>query len=235
MTVSTRCSSVLGPAIAPSFVTCAVITRTLSRSFTQLTSSFAQYLSWFTVPGTIPASAEYTVWIESIIVKTGLRESSASRISSRRIVQRTSIPCEERCRRSARSFICAADSSPETYRMRCEEPLFFTENARLAAVCTRSVDFPIPGSPPIKIAERFSAPPPRTRSNSSMPVRIREVSFASTEESGTGFTFTETSEPRPAGLTAFESTIHSSKEFHSPHSGHLPSQRGCEYPHPEHL
>ena len=119
--------------------------------------------------------------------------------------------------------------------MRCAEPLFLAEDARLDAVCISRVDFPIPGSPPIKTAERFVAPPPRTRSNSSIPVKMREFSFASTEESGTGFAFTETSEPRPAGLTAFESTIHYSKEFHSPHSGHLPSQRGCEYPHPEHL
>ena len=39
-----------------------------------------------------------------------------------------------------------------------------------ATTCNSSVDLPTPGSPPTKMAEPGTTPPPHTRSNSSMPV-----------------------------------------------------------------
>ena len=54
--------------------------------------------------------------------------------------------------RSALSFICAADSSPLMYKTLESFPYLETIPC---AVCNKSVDFPIPGSPPSKIAERF--------------------------------------------------------------------------------
>ena len=139
------------------------------------------------------------------------------------------IPLQFNSSRSARSFICAADSSPLMYKTDAPAP------AILAAVCKRRVDLPIPGSPPSKIAERFVAPPPRTRSNSPIPVESLVFSCACTVASPTGRCFSTASLPRPAGETLFLSIIISSKEFHSPHSGHLPSQRGCVYPQLLHL
>ena len=103
------------------------------------------------------------------------------------------------------------------------------------ALCKSSVDFPIPGSPPSKIAERFVAPPPRTLSNSSIPVENLTLFSVFTDSRETGFFFSTCSVPRPAGVTAFLSMMISSRVFHSLHSGHLPSHFGCEYPHDEHL
>ena len=47
--------------------------------------------------------------------------------------------------RSALSFICAADSSPLMYKTLESFPYLETIPC---AVCNKSVDFPIPGSPP---------------------------------------------------------------------------------------
>ena len=63
---------------------------------------------------------------------------------------------------SALILICSADSSPDTYNT-C--PLVFS----LSQICKINVDLPIPGSPPNKIKEPFTSPPPKTRSNSSKP------------------------------------------------------------------
>ena len=67
----------------------------------------------------------------------------------------------------ARIRNCDIASSPEMYMTLF--PCF--ENA--AAACIRMVDLPIPGSPPSKIADPSTIPPPQTRSNSSIPVILR--------------------------------------------------------------
>ena len=58
----------------------------------------------------------------------------------------------------ARSFICSRLSSPEIYNTN------FSSKAK--ATCNARVDFPIPGSPPNKIIDPGTIPPPRTLSNS---------------------------------------------------------------------
>ncbi len=42
-----------------------------------------------------------------------------------------------------------------------------------AATCSRSVDLPMPGSPPTRPTDPVVSPPPRTRSSSAMPVDSR--------------------------------------------------------------
>ena len=69
--------------------------------------------------------------------------------------------------RLARSFSWCSDSSPDTYRT-----LFSRQN------CSRRSEasawtFPIPGAPPTSTSEPLTAPPPRTRSSSPMPVENR--------------------------------------------------------------
>ena len=50
--------------------------------------------------------------------------------------------------------------------------------ARPAAAWSRSVDLPIPGSPPMSTSEPGTSPPPRTRSSSPIPSRqSRDVGF----------------------------------------------------------
>lgn len=58
------------------------------------------------------------------------------------------------CNLSALSFICSADSSPDTYKT-FPSPFILLHN------CKISVDLPIPGSPPSKIREPLTIPPPK--------------------------------------------------------------------------
>ena len=69
--------------------------------------------------------------------------------------------------RPARSLICAADSSPDTYST------FPARSASRPATSVSSVLLPIPGSPPIRISEPGTMPPPSTRSSSPIPVCTR--------------------------------------------------------------
>ena len=61
---------------------------------------------------------------------------------------------------SALSLTCVSDSSPDMYST---SPCF----ARFEHTCIINVDFPIPGSPPIKFNEPSTIPPPNTLFNSS--------------------------------------------------------------------
>ncbi len=81
--------------------------------------------------------------------------------------------------RSARMRTCAGDSSPHTSSTGCRA-------ASRASAMVVSVDLPMPGSPPIRISEPGTSPPPSTRSNSSMPVGSRSWRVASTSASGCG-------------------------------------------------
>jgi hypothetical protein len=65
---------------------------------------------------------------------------------------------------SARILICSALSSPDMYKIR--NPL------QRNAICNINVDFPMPGSPPTNINEPATNPPPKTLSNSMLPVAI---------------------------------------------------------------
>ena len=84
-------------------------------------------------------------------------------------------------KRLARMATCASDSSPVTY-----SALPANESARaiLVAVCSKIVDLPIPGSPPINTTEPATSPPPSTRSNSLIPVGRRVSSVTLTALSG---------------------------------------------------
>ena len=75
-------------------------------------------------------------------------------------------------KRFARKAICAPDSSPLTYKT-------FLSLETFASACNKSVDLPIPGSPPINTTPPATNPPPKTRSNSSIPVPKRGTSIAS--------------------------------------------------------
>ena len=125
-----------------------------------------------TEPGAELTSAEYIVWIESITQTSGRSASSVASTVSSSVSARIST-CSAPPRRSARSFTCAADSSPVTSSARRS----FDISARAVS---NSVDFPTPGSPPTSTSEAGTSPPPRTRSNSGTPVGIRAASSALT-------------------------------------------------------
>src|SRR4030042_951942 len=89
------------------------------------------------------------------------------------------------------------------------------------AVCKSRVDFPIPGSPETKTIEPGTTPPPKTLSNSSYPVENLLICPLVTSESFINASVYFDS------LTLFPSSSSSmavsTSEFHSPHSGHLPT------------
>ena len=83
-------------------------------------------------------------------------------------------------RRPARRRTCCADSSAATRRQR--RPV-----AAIAAMAwSRRVDFPVPGSPPSRVAEPGNKPPASTRSSSPMPVGMGAWALRSTSLSATG-------------------------------------------------
>src|SRR5699024_11080727 len=131
--------------------------------------------------------------------------------------------------RSARILICSSDSSPETYKT-------LYSSASVSAVWSKIVDFPIPGSPPIKISEPSTMPPPNTRSNSPLFVCVRGASFLLILDNCVAFVFsldTLPNVPRPLAFCSLW-TIDSSIWFQAPQFGHLPYHFGYSYPHAKH-
>src|SRR5699024_2122168 len=103
-----------------------------------------------------------------------------------------------------------------------------------AETCKSKVDFPIPGSPPIKTRDPGTTPPPRTRLNSSKPVRTRPVCSTSTSFMVCAF---ETSFDKETRLLVSASwgTFSSTNVFHLPQEGHFPKYFADSYPHSLHI
>jgi hypothetical protein len=129
-------------------------------------------------------------------------------------------------RRSARILICRSLSSPDMYST-------FSAGMFMAN-CSIRVDLPMPGSPPISTKLPGTIPPPNTRLNSLSGVSKRLSSSNTTSATKTGlFALCVDVE-----LVAFQSgmeplafsVISSTKVFHSPHDGHLPSHFGVSKP-----
>ena len=125
-------------------------------------------------------------------------------------------------RRSARMRIWGNDSSPDAYRT--EQP----DSAKRWATCSNSVDFPIPGSPPISVTDPSTRPPPNTRSNSPMPVEQRarsETRRTSVKRTG------GTDKGGSAAVPVDGPPASSTRLFHVPHSAQRPSHFGLCPPH----
>ena len=151
---------------------------------------------------------------------SGRSRSSVAQTSSRFVSARmwTSAPPP---RRSARSFTCAADSSPVTRRTLCSA---LSERSAMS----KSVDLPIPGSPLTRTRLAGTRPPPRTRSSSATPVGIRSASPASTS------TRRSSGRAAAAGPTFDTGATHSSSRVPQlPHAGQRPSHFPVVYPHSE--
>jgi hypothetical protein len=151
----------------------------------------------------------------------GLISCIRLRIFSSSTSTRTRRPFAEAPSRFPRSLIWRADSSPETYNT------VSPRSANFSSTCNRSVDFPMPGSPPTRMADPPTIPPPRTRSISTIPVVIRSPSSAAMSSIDWG----TPSNRRSTGCVASTFRISSStNRFHSPQEGHLPSHFGDCWP-----
>lgn len=95
------------------------------------------------------------------------------------------------------------------------------------------MDFPTPGSPPIRQIPPGTSPPPTRSSKPSMPVRIRGQCSDSMAERVWQTAALEPPGEKPVYPGPSPSGASSSMVFHSPHSEHWPFHFGKTAPHPE--
>ena len=127
-------------------------------------------------PASTGGPDEATVWIEST---TRAVQAAPPRPPRGSCPPRSRRGGEEPVRRRPRDGRPGGAPAAPTPRPRRRGPRPAVAASR-AATWRRSVDFPIPGSPPRRTTEPGTRPPPRTRSTSASPVRRRGASAAST-------------------------------------------------------
>ena len=214
------CSTTRGPAIWPSLVTWPTRTTAAPVCLAKRIIACAPVRTCVTVPGADSAMSLHSVWIEiddDEVRARPLRRAwrgcprhwsrppGGRRCPPRRGAGRAAAPARRLPRRRRRSRGC-----------RCRE--------RAAAACISSVDLPMPGSPPTRIAEPRTKPPPVARSSSAMPVSMRGASSISPESDVSATArpfFGVLPGPPPMPPAGSSSTM----VFHSPQASHLPAQR----------
>src|SRR4029077_12023276 len=92
-------------------------------------------------------------------------------------------------------------------------------------VCVRSVDLPIPGSPPTSSTEPRTKPPPVTRSNSANPEERRGASWLLPVSDSSLNVRPLRRERTETGIDVAPVVSSSDSVFHSPQDSHLPCQR----------
>src|SRR6056297_1618687 len=102
--------------------------------------------------------------------------------------------------------------------------------AKAAAACNRSVDLPMPGSPPTRSAEAATRPPPSTRSSSLRPEWVRGGAASSVVRSVRGMRF-PLAFPRLALAGPADIPVSSEIEFHSPQASQRPDHLEWTAPH----
>ena len=212
-TVSTICSKTRGPAIEPSLVTCPIKIRIEFVFFAAIINSFVLALTWDTVPGELSNWGKYIVWIESITnICLFPIELMVAAISDAFVTEANWILLSFKPSLSALIFIWDKLSSPEMY---IHSSLSFD---KLPTSCNNNVDLPIPGSPPIKVTDPGTNPPPITLSTSIKFDVILEWSYASFFKYSKRIVCPFDLDKIPDGFMFFSS----SKVFHSLHCSHLP-------------
>ncbi len=126
--------------------------------------------------------------------------------------------------RLARILICRSDSSPETYNTR-------SRFAIASAICSISVDLPMPGSPPTSTIEPGTSPPPSTRANSPIGTWMRSSLWLLTSDRRRGVE--RPLSPRAAVLAPppGSATTSSTMLLKDPHCGHFPMNPAETRPH----
>jgi len=101
-----------------------------------------------------------------------------------------------------------------------------------SASCSMSVDLPMPGSPPIRVTDPVTNPPPSTRSSSWSPVAIRFSVEDTMVPTGLGVLERWVAELvfQEGTFVVVLSTTSSTNVFHSLQEGHLPSHFADSYP-----
>src|SRR6185503_8775791 len=95
----------------------------------------------------------------------------------------------------------------------------------MLVACVRSVDLPMPGSPPTRSTEPRTKPPPVTRSSSAMPEARRGASWLLPERLSSAKVRPLRRERTETGIAVAPVVSSSASVFHSPQDSHLPCQR----------
>src|SRR6185295_14976090 len=101
---------------------------------------------------------------------------------------------------------------------------------RPAAAWSRSVDLPIPGSPPTRTSEPGTRPPPKTRSSSSIPRRRRGMSASAMPARGSATPAAVAPRAIARSVRVVSRTTVSTSVFQRSHARHCPSQRRKDSP-----
>ena len=163
----------------PSFVICPMSTTGVPLSLAYFKMAAAHSRTCVMLPGALSMVSLEMVCTESITTKSGCVFLMCVKICSKRVSQ-TSKQSAEGSMRSARSFICFSLSSPLTYNTR--------RSLMRSTVCSNNVLLPMPGSPPNKIREPGTNPPPSTRFNSASCMSMRGSSSALISDKAIGRT-----------------------------------------------
>ena len=162
----------MGPAIEPSLVTCPTRTTAIPSPLANSISRTAASRTWPTLPAAPSSSSTVAVWIESTTTRAGRADRATSTIRSDVVLGEDRDRLARRRRPAgpgARPGAGPAPPTPRRWRTGRAPPT-------PAATWSSSVDLPMPGSPPSRISEPGTMPPPRTRSSSPMPVGRRGTS-----------------------------------------------------------
>ena len=162
-----------GPAIEPSFVTWPTMRTAMPRSFATRMRADATSRTWVTPPAAPSTADDETVWTESRTSSSGRTSSTWPSTADRSVSAARNSFGASALIRSARNRIWAADSSPDTYRLRPPA------RARSAATSRSRVDLPTPGSPATRTTPPRTRPPPSTRSSSLMHVESARAASTS--------------------------------------------------------
>ena len=159
-----------------------------------------------------------------MIVISGMRRRMVSSITARFVSHSRKRFSPNSPIRVARSLICLSDSSPDIYST------FRPSSAMCRHTCKRIVDLPMPGSPPTRIREPGTMPPPKTLSSSCMCVDILSSSCSVISESLEGFPSSRAVRPAMPEPAVFAFIFSSTKVFHSLQPGHCPIHFEDSYP-----
>src|SRR5271165_3526360 len=161
--------------------------------------------------------------MESTIKARAFKEDAAPTMVSTQVSAISRAVAASSPSRRPRSATCAKDSSPVAYSTG-PPPL------RAAAACSIRVDFPMPGSPPIRVTEPGTRPPPSTRSSSVEPVESRGCSRTACAASDDEASAREAAAPDRAALRGWAELSSANRVFHSPQPAHCPCHFGEEAP-----
>src|SRR4051794_15487719 len=95
----------------------------------------------------------------------------------------------------------------------------------MLAACVKSVDLPMPGSPPTNSTEPLTKPPPMTRSSSTMPDERRGASLLLPVSDSSANVRPLRRERIETGIEVAPVVSSAASVFHSPQDSHLPCQR----------